>query len=279
MGWEGLSHWPGLGVAGRPVAQLVHTLDPVRFRLGGFAPASVAEAGLVCVYRQARERFVACLVEQASNLRMAIALWALDTPVSALSRLTVGCGPGPRLQLLNRLCAALPPSAVGQLVVSDDDVEFARGNLGELLGLADACGFGLAQPAHAPRSFANHWITKARPLTLARVTTFVEVGPMIVISPHWRTSVVPFPEEFGMGWGLDLLWPELQERGCRLGIVDGVSLRHLSRAGGQYGSTAEGQRVRSILRERGADTIASHQRTLAAWRLWQGTPPWLGPAL
>jgi hypothetical protein len=169
----------------------------------------------------------------------------------------------------------LPASAAGHLVVCDDDIIFERGGLRELLALAKACNFGLAQPAHAPGSYVNHAITRARPLTLARVTTYVESGPVVVISPEWRSQVVPFPEELGMGWGVDLLWSDLQKVGCRLGIVDGVSMRHLAPAARGYDVGPEADRLQAMMKNRGIESLYAFQRTLGAWRAWQKKPPWI----
>ena len=121
----------------------------------------------------------------------------------------------------------------------------------------------------------NHGITRARPLTLARVTTYVESGPVVVISPEWRSQVVPFPEELGMGWGVDLLWSDLQKVGCRLGIVDGVSLRHLAPPARAYDVGPEADRLRVMMKKRGIESLHAFQRTLRAWRVWQKKPPWM----
>jgi len=274
MNYESLAKKKALAWVGRPAVRFIHAVDPTRLRLRGFQGEVIPEAGFVCVYRNKYSPFVAKVVGQALELGMAVALWALDSPISSLAERTIGCGPGSRLQLLNKLCKALPPSACGQLVVCDDDVIFVRGGLRELLCLTKACGFGLAQPAHAPRSYVNHGIARTRPLTLARVTTFVESGPVFVISPEWRSNILPFPEQFGMGWGLELIWADLQKRGCRLGIVDGVSLRHLSPAAGSYEIGPEGERLRMMMKARSIERLAAFQRTAGAWRVWQKRPPW-----
>lgn len=274
MNYESLARNRALGWLGRPAVRLVHAVDPTRLRLREFDRGAHRDASLVCVYRHENSRFVGELVNEALELEMAVALWALDTPSAGLAERTVGCGPGSRLQLLNRLCNLLPASAGGQLVVCDDDIMFERGGLRELLSLTGACHFGLAQPAHAPGSYVNHGITRARPLTLARVTTYVESGPMVVISPEWRSRVVPFPEELGMGWGVDLVWSDLQKSGCRLGIIDGVSLRHLAPPARGYDVGPEAERLRVMMKTRGIESLHAFQRTLASWRIWQKEPPW-----
>ena len=32
----------------------------------------------------------------------------------------------------------------------------------------------------------------------------MEIGPLFVVGPRWRDRILPFPEERGMGWGLEL---------------------------------------------------------------------------
>lgn len=277
MNYESWARNRALGWLGRPAVRLVHAGDPTRLRLPEFGRRAHRDAGLVCVYRNKNSRIVVELVNQAAELGIAVALWALDSPSASLAERTLGSGPGSRLQLLNLLCSLLPASADGQLVVCDDDIRFERGGLRELLTLTRASQFGLAQPAHAPGSYVNHGITRARPLTLARVTTYVESGPVVVISPEWRSRVVPFPEELGMGWGVDLLWSDLQKLGCRLGIVDGVSLRHLAPAARGYDVGPEAERLRVMMKTRGIERLDAFQRTLASWRAWQKEPPWRAP--
>lgn len=274
MSYESLARNKALAWIGRPSVRLIHTVDPTRLRLREFRRGTPRSAGLVCVYRSENSRFVAELVRQAIELDMAVALWALDSPVANLADRTIGSGPGARLRLLNRLCSALPSSACGQLLVCDDDIVFERGGLAELLRLAKACGFGVAQPAHAPGSYVNHGITRVRPLTLARVTTYVESGPVVVIDPEWRSKVLPFPEELAMGWGVDLIWSDLQKAGCQLGVVDAVSLRHLAPAAQGYEVGPEADRLQAMMKARGIKSLHTFQRTLDAWRIWQKDPPW-----
>jgi hypothetical protein len=275
MTYETLARNKLLGSIGRPAIRLVHEMDPTWLRLRGFRKAVPAPAGLICVYRTKYAPGVLRLAAEARDLGLAVALWGLDATIPELARLTVGTGPGPRLALLNRLYRALPPSVSGQIVVSDDDVEFVRGGLQELLCLAHESRIDLAQPVHAPGSYVNQAITRARPLTLARLTLFVDVGPVLVISAEARPRILPFPEEFGMGWGLPMVWSDLARTGaCRLGQVDAVSVRHLAQAGTDYDVRPEAQRVEDMKKARNAASPESNQRTLAAWRVWQASAPW-----
>ena len=71
----------------------------------------------------------------------------------------------------------------GWLVVADDDLVFTRGSLVSLLDVCRRAGFDLAQPARSDDNRMHefnvaHEITRARNLSRARLTTFVEIGPL-----------------------------------------------------------------------------------------------------
>ena len=136
------------------------------------------------------------------------------------------------------------------------------------------CGADLAGPARSEREL-DHAITAARRLSVARRTSFVEIGPLFVVGPRWRDRIVPFPEERGMGWGLELEWHELHREGCELGIVDAVRVRHLGERGEGYDFRTDVHRVHAELEERGFDSWQDVQRTLATWRPWQRSPGWM----
>ena len=106
---------------------------------------------------------------------------------------TVGEGPGEKLPLLNRVLEQHGP-VDGPVLLSDDDIEFVRGDVVELVALSERAGLGLAQPAHVAglRGQPRH---HARPPTLAvRLTTFVESGPLVVVAPGAvRAGDLPFP--------------------------------------------------------------------------------------
>ena len=78
-----------------------------------------------------------------------------------------------------------------------------------------------SRPMRAGRE-VSHGITRAQPRSRARLTTFVESGPLVAIAPEWVDRVTAAPAWRGMGWGLELDWIDLQAEGCRLGIVDAV---------------------------------------------------------
>jgi len=232
-----------------------------------------APANLICVYRRSNAPRVAELVRQQGTLGGSSKLWALDSTDPSLAAWTVGEGPGGRCDLLNKLLDVAPVE--GAVVVSDDDYVFSRGNLPRLLDLIDRCQFALAQPSHNRASVSSYAFCRRRPWLRARLTNFVEIGPLVVIAEHCRRAFLPFPAGWGMGWGADLLWRDRALLGDRLGIVDDVSIQHLSPLGGGYSMADEGVRSRRLLDERGLTTVEQGQATLSYWPRWSSRPSWV----
>ena len=111
-------------------------------------------------------------------------------------------------------------------IVLDDDVVLPRRFLDRFLAVCGRFEFELAQPALTRRSHAAWRVTRRRPLSLARETNFVEIGPVTAFGRAAAAEFLPFPE-LRFGWGLDLHWSALAAaRGWRVGIVDVVPVRH-----------------------------------------------------
>jgi hypothetical protein len=228
------------------------------------------------VYRRRNVAVLQRLLAPALEAGWAVRLWALDERDPALDGLTAGAGPGTKFELVNRLAAESPPERDANVVVADDDALFVRGTLVSFVAKAAAAGLDLAQPAHVPWSNISHRITWMRPLSAARLTTFVEIGPIFAVAPAWRQRVLPFPDDVGMGWGLELQWMDLREDGCRLGIVDATPIRHLARFATAYAPDEEVAKLTQLLEERGAPGWQGLRKTLATWRPWRSQAPWLG---
>jgi hypothetical protein len=235
----------------------------------------VSAAAVYSVYRRRNAAVLERLLAPALARDWTVGLWALDEPDPRLADLTAGSGPGTKFELVNRLLAERPPNPRQPVVVADDDAVFVRGSLASFLETAAAAQLDLAQPAHVLRSNISHRITWRRPLSRARLTTFVEIGPIFAVAPSWRDRVLPFPADVGMGWGLELRWLDLREEGCRLGIVDSTPVRHLARFATAYAPDEEIERLTRLLEERGAPGWRGLRRTLATWRPWRRRPPWL----
>jgi hypothetical protein len=90
---------------------------------------------------------------------------------------------------------------------------------------------------------------------------FVEIGPMFAVAERSRDLFLPLPD-WGMGWGVELVWWDRAREGARLGIVDEVSMRHLSPLFGAYSRPEEEARLDAELVLRGLRSIRQiHQIT------------------
>lgn len=221
-------------------------------------------ARLACVYRWDNAGNVVELVGHALDAGWSVRLWALDRVHPALAAMTVSEGPGTRFELLNELASGSGPDEY--IVVADDDIVLLRGRLDDAVGLAARYRLELCGIAHGRRSFHSHTLTLSAPFSVARITTFVEIGPVVIVAPVIRDRILPFPTA-GMGWGVDVIWSALAREGHRLGIIDAVQLRHLAPPGTGYDVEAERARA-SVELESLAETSVDIRRTVRHLRLW-----------
>ena len=248
----------------------VERLDPAASAAEGFA-RGLPPGAVLAVYRYANAELMGAVLAGRPK-GWDVRLWALDRTHPGLRGWTAGEGPGLRLALLNRLHASLPGGFDGYVVLSDDDYLFARGRLATAAGVAVAGGFGLCGVSHDHRSQVSHGFTYGRALSLARLTSFVEIGPVVIVAPDWRPRVFPMPEEFGQGHGLDAVWPELRRDGCRMGLVDAALIRHLVPP--HFVDQGRGVELfHALLAFRGGYRKALTSE--AVWRPWRASPPWL----
>jgi hypothetical protein len=214
----------------------------------------------VAVYRLRHASRLAALLQQLGP-GITVRLWCLDEPAEALRPVTVGQGPGTRFELLNRLIASVPESLRRDgLIVSDDDYSFRVGNLHQLVAAGTRLGLDVWQPAHSRTSFANFAFVRRRPGVVLRLTTFVEQGPVLVLSAAAQAVLLPFREDIGMGWGVEIGWTRLAEQhGLRLGIVDALVIDHLPPVG-EYDRDVEGARLRRSLDDAGLERVEQLQQ-------------------
>jgi hypothetical protein len=251
-------------------------VGPADAAVDAAALAARPSVTVVGVYRARNAELVQALVGPVRDGGATVGWWALDDVVPTLASETVGEGPGLRLPLLNAVLERRPGDPDGWLVVCDDDVRFDRGDIAQLVSIAARAELDLAQPARSEREL-DHEITRRWRLSTARLTSFVEIGPLFVVGPGWRHRIVPFPAERGMGWGLELDWLDLQREGCRLGIVDAVSVSHVGARGAEYDFDRHHAEVHAELARRGIGHWRDFQETFACWRPWQRSAPWASP--
>lgn len=212
-------------------------------------------------------RAVERLRSSRHDVRLALGSTAAADPALAADTALTDLAGG-KFENVNRLLAAAP--AVGEhdwLIVADDDVELAPRFLDRFLALCERLELDVAQPAQTRRSHAAWRVTRRRPLSLARLTSYVEIGPVTAFSRRAATELTPFPP-LRFGWGLDNHWGALaRERGWRMGIVDGLPVRHESRRVAAGYTHAEAiEEGRRFLAGRPYVSAAEAQRTLATYR-------------
>lgn len=259
--------------AGAPIGRL--TWEIARFRAPCASMPAARKVLVVSVYRARNASILSVLTDEAHARGWDVRLWALDEPAPALAADTVGIGADAKFPLLNAIIADCDLDVYDWVVVADDDFEFVGGSLGALIGVAEAADLDLVQPAHVERSHREHEFTVRRPLSLARRTTFVEIGPVFAVRHPWSRRVLPFPMAHTMGWGLELDWYAMERDGARLGIIDGVPLRHLHPVGVGYAKSEQLARLRRLMRDAGVESIADIQVTKGRWRPWRARPPWV----
>ena len=208
---------------------------------------------------------------RSTRHRVTIALGSLaDEPDEGLAGVTIASGlERGKFENLNALLSAQAPEPRPDwTLVVDDDVALPASFLDLFLGVCEAFALDLAQPAQTLRSHSAWKVTRRRPAALARVTRFVEIGPVTAFRREPAAALLPFPE-LRFGWGLDLHWAALAaERGWRLGVVDAVPVRHEARtvAAGYPRREAEEEAARFLSErpylpsERAGDTLAVHRR-------------------
>jgi hypothetical protein len=167
--------------------------------------------------------------------RVRLALGSTGPADGSLREHTVAEGlAGGKFENLNRVLEAAaearggPAGAAGPdwTIAIDDDVRVPRAFLDRFVGVCEAFGLDLAQPAQTLRSHSAWKVTRRRPATLVRETRFVEIGPVTAFGRVAAAELLPFPE-LRYGWGLDLHWAAVAaERGWRLGVVDALPVRH-----------------------------------------------------
>ena len=182
---------------------------------------------------------------------------------------STNAGTAGKFENLNRLLAEHPVDEHDWLLVVDDDVELPRGFLDRFLFLCERFELTLAQPAHRLDSHAAWEVTRRRPGSVVRETSFVEIGPVTAFARASFEVLLPFPA-VRMGWGLDVHWAALARlHGWRCGITDAVAVSHRQApAGAGYAREEAIAEAQAFLAERPHISADEAQRTLATHARW-----------
>jgi GT2 family glycosyltransferase len=164
---------------------------------------------------------------------------------------TIAMGEAGKFEHLNALLAEHPAAGHDWLLVVDDDVVLGARFLDRFLYCAEAAGLLLAQPAHRRHSHAAWAATRRLPGGAVRESRFVEIGPLTAFAAPVFDTLLPFPEELKMGWGLDAHWGAVaQAHGWRAGIVDATPMLHATPVGGGYERAAAVAEAQAFLATR-----------------------------
>jgi hypothetical protein len=221
----------------------------------------------LCVYRPGNghaARLASDLWPSRHELRLVFG--STGEPDAALADVTVASGlAGGKFENLNELLA-LAGGPADWIVVLDDDVVLPPLLVDRAIGVCEALGLHLAQPA-LTRASHGAWRVVRRRTGIARTTAFVEIGPVTLMRAEAVAALTPFPP-LRFGWGLDLHWGALaRERGWRVGVIDALPVRHeTSPVASAYSREDAIAEALDFLRDRPHLTAAEAQRTLASHR-------------
>jgi glycosyltransferase involved in cell wall biosynthesis len=174
-----------------------------------------------------------------------------------------------KFENLDLLLERVPLDGFDWLLVVDDDIALPRGFLDAFVFLAERFDLAMAQPAHRWRSHAAWNVTRRRPFSVVRETSFVEVGPLSALRADTFETLLPFPP-LRFGWGLDAHWSALAgSRGWRQGVIDATPIRHgLRRIASSYDPADAIEEGRQFLAERPYTPATEANRTLVTHRNW-----------
>lgn len=133
------------------------------------------------------------------------------------------------------------------LLVVDDDVDLPPEFLDFFLCVAELADLRICQPAHRFRSYTSWDVTQRVWNSLARVTHFVECGPITALHRSVFLYCVPFADT-RWAWGIDVLWAELaRQQEFRIGVVDATPIGHLREIAESYNRQAAIDEGRQLL--------------------------------
>lgn len=258
---------------------LLSRVEPSRWLLRRSAEPAVV---VTCVYRRRHAELVLAMMRRSPRARWV--LWAYDEVDPRLEPATVGTGRGGRLELHERMVAHAVEAAPDARedpwwVIADDDIVTGGWSFTQLAAVARDAQLDVSAPAHSWGSHWSHRITLQRALSAVRLTHFVEIGPVVVLSPAGRRTLTPFPDANPVGWGLESYWSSLHRDDVRCGLVDALPVDHRVPMGGTYSSRAARESGEAYVRTLGIDDLTAEQRammvTLSTWRPWRRRAPWV----
>lgn len=154
------------------------------------------------------------------------------------------------------------------VLLLDDDLRFAPGDISRFFELCDRDALYLCQPAIAWGSHANHLINLWNPVCEVRLVNFIEVMAPCFSKAALRELHASFTLT-RCTWGIDYAWSSLLDGQGRIVVVDAVPMHHTKPM-----DRAEGPFYR-MLRGRGIDPeaeLAAVHRDYAPWGAMRSLP-------
>jgi hypothetical protein len=158
----------------------------------------------------------------------------------------------PKFVLLNEELTKVDLGAYEYVVITDDDIQLPDGFVDQFLGITRRLGLALSQPARTESSYIDHPIVTRQRGAQARVTQFVEIGPVFCIHHTAFPWLFPFDPISPMGWGYENVWSfRMRAHGLKMGIIDACPVEHRMRPPlANYGwSKADAQRTELLRKE------------------------------
>ena len=189
---------------------------------------------------------------QASGVELH--LWALQNAPANLASVTRGVGMQPKWTIMTRLMSSIPPD-FDYVLFFDDDIILAPNFVRDFFPIVQRMGAELAQPALTRDSFFSHQITLQDPTATARMTNFVESGPLVCMTRRFYELAQPYHDPISpLGWGYEAAWSDLgQKHALPLAIIDRCPVRHTRPVGHTYSMQTATQEMQSYCRKYGTE--------------------------
>ena len=145
----------------------------------------------------------------------------------------LGDGHG-KFQNINAALQGVAVDDYDRLTVIDDDIALPRRFLDTFIFLSENAGLRMSQPAHRFRSYQSYSLTQRNWNSLARITNFVECGPVTAFHRDMYPYVLPFAD-LRWAWGTDVAWAEFARiNNLPIGIIDATPIGHLRPVAASY---------------------------------------------
>lgn len=133
----------------------------------------------------------------------------------------------PKFTILNSMLENENIADYEYIIILDDDIIIENNFIDNFLFLQSKYDFSLAQPSRTTNSYVDHPIVQRQNGVFARITNFVEIGPVFSVRNDIFNDIFPFDNTSPMGWGYENIWAKkINDLNKRMGIIDVVQVDH-----------------------------------------------------